>query len=80
MIDVKSEMGIIEPIFIKQQGPSKVEAAKRLAVTYKHFEDWHAEINTVNTREMPGELIALYEAAALDLCKILAYEKEILSR
>lgn len=77
MIDVRKELGIVDPIFIQKQGPDQLAAAERLAVTRKAFEAWHAAINRTNTREMPTELIAEYEKACMAMCKILMKEKEL---
>lgn len=82
MIDVRKELGIVEtpePIFIKRQDPDKGAAAARLAITEKMFEKWHADINRTNTRELPKELVNVYEEASMALCKILMYEKEIIN-
>ena len=80
MIDVKKEMGVIEPLFIKRKEPDKFAAAERLAVTEKMFERWHEDINRTNTSEIPTKLLAEYEKACHALCRILAYEKEILNK
>lgn len=79
-IDVLKEMGVVEHIFIKKKDPDAVASAERLAATEKFFEEWHAAINRTNTREMPTELLAEYEKAAIALCKILTMEKAILKR
>ena len=79
-IDVRKEIGVIEPLFIKRKEADKFASAERLAITEKMFEQWHADINRTNTSEMPNKLIAEYEIACNALCKILAYEKEILNR
>lgn len=80
MIDVKKELGVVEPLFIKHKGADKFAAAERLAVTERMFEQWHNEINRTNTCNMPTKLVAEYENACVALCKILKYEKEILNR
>lgn len=80
MIDVRKEMGVVEPLFIKRKEADKFAAAERLAVTEKMFEQWYDDINRTNTSEMPGKLMAEYEKACQALCKILMYEKEILNR
>ena len=80
MIDVKKELGVAEPMFIKRKEPDKFAAAERLAITEKMFEEWHHEINKTNTCEMPYQLKAEYETACVALCKILKMEKEILNR
>lgn len=78
-IDVRKEMGVVDPLFIKKKCPDKMAAAERLASTEKHFEEWHAEINRTNTREIPTQLIAAYEEATVALCKVLMIEKEIVN-
>lgn len=79
MINLREELNIVEPIFITKKGPDKKAAAERLAATREMFEDWHAAINKTNTREMPSELLALYENAATTLCKILDREGRIVT-
>lgn len=77
-INVREVLGVLnEPLFIRKNGPDKLEAAKRLAITEHNFESWFNEINATNTRELPSELVALYETAAYTLCKILTLEKKI---
>jgi len=78
-IDVRKEIGIVTPLFIKRQAPDKMAAAERLACTEKHFEEWHAAINRTNTREIPTELVAAYEEATIALCKVLTIEKRIIN-
>lgn len=80
-IDVKKELGVddTEVLFIKQKPVDKLEAAKRLAITEKMFEEWHADINRTNTRELPDSLKSAYEDACVALCKILMMEKEIIT-
>ena len=81
-IDVRKELGVNEKelIFIKPKPTDKFESAKRLAITEKMFEEWHADINRTNTREMPDSLKQAYEDACMALCKILMQEKEIIMR
>jgi len=79
-IDVRAILGIQERrpnMFIRETGPDKLEAAKRLAITEKSFEEWYTMINVTNTRQLPTDLVDLYEEAALVLCRILAFEKRI---
>lgn len=81
-IDIRKELGVIETpknIFIKKQYADKHAAALRLAATENMFEQWHAEINRTNLRELPEDLIQSYEAAATQLCRILMKEKEIIT-
>lgn len=80
MIDVKKELGVVEPLFIVQKQADKFAAAERLAITEKMFEQWHSDINRTNTSEMPSKLVAEYENACVALCKVLKYEKEILTK
>ena len=68
------------PVFIKDKGPDKLEAAQRLTVTEKMFEEWHAAINRTHTSEMTTDLIVLYDEAAAALCRILMAEREIATR
>ena len=65
-------------LFIKEKGPDRVEAAQRMTITEKSFEEWHAAINRTHTSEMPTELMSLYNDAAKCMCKILAAEKMII--
>lgn len=79
-INVREVLGVMdEPLFIKKAGPDKLEAAKRLAITEKSFEAWFNAINATNTREMPSELVALYDKAAYTLCRILEIEKKVVT-
>ena len=46
----------------------------------KGYEDGtRAERHSTNTRELPEELIDVYEEASMALCRILMYEKEIMN-
>lgn len=77
-LNVREVLGVLnEPMFIKKSPPDKLEAAKRLAITEKNFETWFSQINETNTRELPSELVALYDNAAYTLCRILMVEKKI---
>ena len=69
----------ITPLFIRKAPNDKSAAAVRLASTEAHFEAWHSEINRTNTRGLPAELIALYDEAAVAMCKILTYERDIVT-
>ena len=69
----------ITPLFIRKPTNDKNAAAIRLASTERHFEDWHNEINRTNTRGLPADLVALYDEAAVALCKILTYERDIVT-
>lgn len=80
MIDVRKELGVVEPMFIRKKEADKFAAAERLAITEKMFEHWFEDINRTNTSEMPTKLIAEYEIACNAMCKILAYEKAILNK
>ena len=81
IIDVRKELGVVDnaPLFIKKKPADKFESAKRLAITEKMFEEWHADINRTNTRELPDSLKRAYEDACMALCKILMAEKEIIN-
>ena len=82
MINVRDILGVEEkrpPLFFRPVGPDKHEAAKRLAVTEKFFEDWHGRINETNTRQLPADLVDLYEDATITLCRVLQMEKQIVS-
>ena len=81
VIDVKKELGVVDnaPLFIKKKPADKFESAKRLAITEKMFEEWHADINRTDTRELPDSLKRAYEDACMALCKILQYEKDIIT-
>ena len=67
------------PLFFKPTGPDKLEAAKRLAITEQCFEGWYNAINGTNTRQVPSDLVELYEEATVVLCRILQYEKNIVT-
>ena len=77
-INVRELLGVMaEPMFIKAVGPDRLEAAKRQAITEKCFEEWFNLINSTNTRQLPSELLALYDKAAYTICQILTVEKKI---
>lgn len=79
-INVRDILGVEprhNPLFFKPVGPDKGEAAKRLAITEQSFEAWYNAINATNTRQVPSDLKELYEEATITLCRILAYEKDI---
>lgn len=81
-INVREILGVQPthtPLFFKPVGPDKLEAAKRLAVTEQHFESWYNAINATNTRQVPADLKELYEEVTVGLCRILQYEKDIVT-
>ena len=81
-INVREILGVQPthtPLFFKPVGPDKLEAAKRLAVTEQSFEAWYNAINATNTRQVPADLKELYEEATVVLCRILQYEKDIVT-
>ena len=81
-INVKEILGVVETrpsLFFRAVGPDKQEAAKRYAETEKFFEDWHRSINQTNTRSLPADLVGLYDDVAVTLCRILSYEKNIVT-
>jgi len=82
-INVKDILGVVEKkqsLFFRAVGPDKREAAKRLAETEKFFEEWHGVINQTNTRALPEDLVDLYDDVAAGLCRILSYEKDIVTK
>lgn len=80
MIDVKHTMNLENPgLFIQKQGADKHAATKRLIATEDMLEDWFCTINRTNTRELPSDLVALYEQAAATISQICAYEQKIIS-
>ena len=82
VINVREILGVEErrdPLFIKSVGPDKNEAAKRLAATEEIFQEWHNRINATNTRQLPADLVYLYEEATITLCRILSFEKDIVT-
>lgn len=64
--------------FITQKKADKQAAMKRRIITENMVEDWKIEINRTNTREMPLNLLRLYEEAFHTIEKILAIELQIM--
>lgn len=78
MIDIRKELGITDPQYIKKKGPDKMAALSRLATTENHFEKWLEDVNKTYTADMPTELIQLYEDAADIMFQIMAYERDLI--
>ena len=81
-INVREILGVQEkpiPLFFRPVGPDKNEAAKRLAATEQMFQEWHGRINATNTRQLPADLVDLYEEATITLFRILSFEKDIVT-
>ena len=64
--------------FITQKKADKQAAMKRRIITENMVEDWKIEINRTNTREMPLNLLRLYEEAFHTIEKILAIELQLM--
>lgn len=64
--------------FITQKKADKQAAMKRRIITENMIEDWKIEINRTNTREMPLNLLRLYEGAFHTIEKILDIELQIM--
>lgn len=64
--------------FITQKKADKQAAMKRRIITENMIEDWKIEINRTNTREMPLNLLRLYEEAFHTIEKILSIELQIM--
>lgn len=79
-INVREILNEPEPLFLRPQGPDKLAAAQRVAITEKYFEAWHSEINQTNLREIPATTRKLYEQAATILCMILHQEKRVITK
>lgn len=80
-INVREILGVEqESLFMKDFGPNKTEAMKRLVYTEACFEKWHMAINKTHTKDCPAEIVRLYDEAALALCKIIAAEKAIVTK
>ena len=69
-----------ENIFIKSKPVNTKAAAYRYAVVEDILEEWFDKVNSerADTREMPGDLIDLYEHACETLLKIRTKERDIL--
>lgn len=67
-------------LFLPEKGPDKRAAAIRYAAVDKAMEDWYSEINSgiANARELPQELIALYEKTCDLMLQIRERERDIL--
>lgn len=67
--------------FITHKKLNQTAAAHRFSTTDRIFKEWFDEINSekCNTRDMPADLILLYEDACEIMLEILAKEKEIVS-
>lgn len=66
-----------ERLFIPKQGPDKYAAAKRFAILDGILSDWYFMVNNANSREMPEELLNLYDAACTTMLKIREMEQAI---
>lgn len=64
-------------LFMPKQGADKQAAMKRYAAVESVLYDWHAIVNQTNYRELPEDLIDLYETACRTMLKIQAREKNI---
>lgn len=64
--------------FVTQKKADKQAAMKRRIITENMVEDWKIEINRTNTREMPLNLLRLYEEAFHTIEKILDIELQIM--
>lgn len=64
--------------FIKQQGPDKQAAIKRRVATEEMLSIWDREINVTNTREIPLDLLKLYEEAYTTINEILEFELQLI--
>ena len=67
-------------LFIPVKGPDKRAAALRYAAVDKVMEDWYSAINSgeANARELPDELLTLYEKACDLMLEIRERERDIL--
>lgn len=67
-------------IFIRQRPIDTKAAAYRYSVVERILEDWFDEINSerADTRDMPADLVDLYEEACRTMLKIRMKEREIL--
>jgi hypothetical protein len=71
-----------EPIwhgFIDRKMPDRKAARQRYEFVQDILYDWHGKLNDkdCNTREMPEELLELYDRAVGIMVKISNYEKKL---
>ena len=68
-----------ENIFIKEKPINTAAASYRYSVVEKVLEEWFDEVNSerANTRDMPGDLVELYEEACRTMLKIRMRERDI---
>ena len=68
-----------ENIFIKEKPLNTGAAAYRFSVVEEVLEEWFDKVNSerANTRDMPGDLIELYEDACRTMLKIRMRERDI---
>lgn len=66
--------------FIAQKEPDRQAAMKRRIATEDMLSDWKYAINSTNTRELPLNLLRMYEEAYRVLNKILDAEMDIILR
>lgn len=64
--------------FIPKQHSDKHAAAKRYAVVEETLIDWYEQVNRTNTRELPEDLVELYNDACRVMLKIKQREEEII--
>ena len=85
-INVKEIMegSIVEPeiTFIMKKRPDRQAAANRAFLAEDLLRSWHTALNDekCNTREMPNELLQLYQEACDKISVIIGYEERLSKR
>lgn len=85
-INVKEIMegSIVEPeiTFIMKKRPDRQAASNRAFLAEDLLRSWHAALNDdkCNTREMPDELLKLYQEACDKISVIIGYEERLAKR
>lgn len=67
-----------DKVYLKDKGPDRKAAAARYILCDQVKEEWLANVNSTNTRDMPKNLERLYELAGSVLDEIAKYERDIL--
>ena len=81
--EIKKVMEPVEEMpkigFIDRKQPDKKAAAQRYYWAEDMLYDWHSKLNdrSSNTREMPKELLELYDQACNVIMQICDYEKRL---
>ena len=65
--------------FIFRKGPDRKAASERYYIVQDILYDWHGKLNdsNLNTREMPKDLLDMYDQASELMVRISMYERKL---